>query len=227
MEESNMVSRFKILVAGILFCTIPVLVYAAQAPFREGDQGAEIASIQIKLAEKGYPITKADGKFTAETTKAVIGFQKKEKLKADGIIEEKTYFTLMGKNIKRNNESANEKAKQITDTALGFVGKPYKFGGSTPSGFDCSGFVQYVFAKKNITLPRTADTQFKIGKIVPKNKLGQGDLVFFSTYEPGASHCGIYLGQGKFIHASSHGVMVSQLEETYWKTRYIGARQVI
>jgi cell wall-associated NlpC family hydrolase len=214
-------------VVGILFSIIPLFVYAADAQFKEGDQGTEVAAIQIKLREKGYSIRAINGKFTPETTKAVRSFQVRQKLKADGIVEDKTYYLLMGKNLRESSEVSQDKTKQIIDTAKSFIGVPYKFGGTTPKGFDCSGFVQYVFDKRKITLPRSADTQYKVGKGITQKNLQQGDLVFFSTYEKGASHCGIYLGQDKFIHASSHGVMISRLDESYWKTRYLGARRVI
>ncbi len=124
--------------------------------------------------------------------------------------------------------SPNYLAKNITDTALNYIGVPYKFGGTTPKGFDCSGFVWYVFDKHMQKLPRTADTQFKAGKAVFKNELRRGDLVFFTTYQSGPSHCGIYLENGKFIHASSsRGITVSKLDDFYWKTRYLGARRII
>lgn len=226
-RENKMRPIVKGVVLGILFSIMPLFIYAAGTPFKEGDQGTEIAAIQIKLRERGYAIRSIDGKFTAETTKAVRSFQVKQKLQADGIVENKTYYLLMGKNLKEINESEQSKARQITDTAKSFIGVPYKFGGTTPKGFDCSGFVQYVFDKKKINLPRAADMQYKVGKSITPKSLQQGDLVFFSTYEKGASHCGIYLEQGKFIHASSHGVMISRLDETYWKARYLGARRVI
>ena len=215
-------------VMSVILFLLPVWGYAAEVQFKEGDQGAEVASIQVKLKEKGYRITKADGKFAAETTKAVRGFQSSQKLKANGIVNKDTYLKLMGKDITVKVTTVNNKTTKILDTAQSFIGVPYKFGGVTPKGFDCSGFVQYVFNKNAISLPRTADVQYKVGKAVLRSNLQQGDLVFFTTYEPGASHCGIYLEKGKFIHASSsHGVMISQLDDSYWKTRYIGARQVI
>lgn len=216
------------LVIGILFSIMPLFIYAADTQYKEGDQGTEIAAIQMKLREKGYKISTINGKFTVETTKAVRSFQARQKLKADGIVENKTYYSLMGKNLKEDTTgNKQDKAKQIIDTAKSFIGVPYKFGGTTPKGFDCSGLVQYVFEKRKITLPRSADTQYKVGQSIAKKNLQQGDLVFFSTYEKGPSHCGIYLEQGKFIHASSHGVMISRLDESYWQTRYVGARRVL
>ncbi len=215
------------LLLGLLFSIMPLFVYAADTQFKEGDQGSEIAEIQMKLKEKGYKITRINGKFTEETTKAVRSFQKRQKLKSDGIVENRTYYILMGKDLKVGNEKVQNTAKQITDRAKTYVGVPYKFGGTNPKGFDCSGFVQYVFNQSKITLPRTVDAQYKVGKALTLKELKQGDLVFFSTYEKGASHCGIYLEQGKFIHASSHGVMVSNLDESYWKMRYLGARRIL
>ena len=118
-------------------------------------------------------------------------------------------------------------ATQLTKSALKFLGVPYVFGGTTTSGFDCSGYVQHVFAMLGINLPRTADAQYDAGhRIVGGMK--PGDLVFFQTYAYGASHVGIYLGNGKFVHASSsHGVMVSSLSESYWHARFIGAKRFI
>jgi cell wall-associated NlpC family hydrolase len=117
-------------------------------------------------------------------------------------------------------------AQQLTRSALRFLGAPYVFGGTTASGFDCSGFVQHVFAMLGITLPRTADAQYDVGRRVVGGPR-PGDLVFFDTYG-GVSHVGIYLGRGKFVHAStSQGVTVSRLSESYWAARYVGAKRLI
>ena len=116
-------------------------------------------------------------------------------------------------------------ATSLTRSALRFLGTPYVFGGTSGYGFDCSGYVQHVFAMLGIHLPRTADAQYYAGSRAvggPRT----GDLVFFQTYEPGPSHVGIYIGNGHFVHASSsHGVMVSSLSDSYWSARYIGAKR--
>jgi cell wall-associated NlpC family hydrolase len=117
-------------------------------------------------------------------------------------------------------------AGQLTRSALRFLGVPYVFGGTTASGFDCSGFVQHVFAMLGIALPRTADAQYDFGHAAVGGPRA-GDLVFFDTYG-GVSHVGIYLGGGEFVHASSsHGVMVSHLSDSYWAARYVGAKRLI
>lgn len=115
----------------------------------------------------------------------------------------------------------------VTRSAHHFMGTPYVFGGTSEGGIDCSGFTMRVFAMNGIRLPRTADVQYSVGSPVGKGKEEPGDLVFFETYCPGPSHVGIYLGGGNFIHASSsRGVTVSNLVDTYYKSRYLGAKRV-
>ena len=118
-------------------------------------------------------------------------------------------------------------ATSLTRSALRFIGVPYVFGGTSVSGFDCSGYVQHVFAIMGVRIPRTADAQYYSGSKTVGG-MRPGDLVFFQTYEPGPSHVGIYLGGGRFAHASSsHGVMVSKLSDSYWAPRYIGAKRLV
>ncbi len=115
----------------------------------------------------------------------------------------------------------------IIATGQKYMGVPYVWGGATPAGFDCSGFTQYVMKQNGITIPRTAAEQFAAGSPVEKANLQVGDLVFFTTYKPGASHVGFYMGDGQFLHASSGAkeVTVSKLDESYYAQRYIGARR--
>ncbi len=115
----------------------------------------------------------------------------------------------------------------IAQYALGFVGTPYVFGGSSPSGFDCSGLVQYVLKHHNIRVPRTSFEQWDVGTPVDPSRLIPGDLVFFAnTYTAGVSHVGIYVGNGNFVHASRSGVgvIVQPLKERAGS--YCGARRV-
>lgn len=126
------------------------------------------------------------------------------------------------------NTPSSARVNSLLNKARSYMGVPYVWGGSTPSGFDCSGYVQYVYGQVGINLPRTADIQFNEGRAVSFGGEAPGDMVFFETYAPGASHVGIYLGNGEFIHASSSGyVRVSSLEESYFKARYLGAKRVL
>lgn len=116
----------------------------------------------------------------------------------------------------------------LTGTALSLRGSPYRNGGIDPTGFDCSGFTQYVFGQYGIDLPREVRDQFAAGKAVNPTEVMAGDLLFFTTVAPGASHVGISLGGDEFIHApSSTGVVrVERVSAQYWSQRFVGARRV-
>ncbi|KKB36559.1 C40 family peptidase [Bacillus thermotolerans] len=110
-----------------------------------------------------------------------------------------------------------------------FMGVPYVFGGTTPSGFDCSGFTQYVYKHAaGISIPRTTDQQYKVGTSVSKSDLQPGDLVFFkNTYRKGISHVGIYAGNNMVLNAtSSKGIALVSLSNSYWGPKYAGAKRV-
>jgi cell wall-associated NlpC family hydrolase len=116
----------------------------------------------------------------------------------------------------------------LISTALSFRGIPYRNGGSDPSGFDCSGFVQYVYAMHGMRLPREVREQYLVGTKVDKDDVAPGDLVFFETVSRGASHVGLVIGKDEFVHApSSRGVVrIERLSTDYWARRYVGARRV-
>jgi cell wall-associated NlpC family hydrolase len=116
----------------------------------------------------------------------------------------------------------------LTGTALALRGTPYRTGGGDPSGFDCSGFTQYVFAQYGISLPRDVRAQYRVGKSVKPEELTAGDIVFFTTTEPGPSHVAIAIGGDEFVHApSSAGVVrVEHLSSSYWSPRFLGARRL-
>ncbi|MHB1645615.1 MAG: C40 family peptidase [bacterium] len=118
--------------------------------------------------------------------------------------------------------------KKIVKVAFRYLGVPYVWGGTTRSGMDCSGFVQHVFKKLGITIPRTAREQSRLGKYVPKNKLKPGMLLFFRTYAPYISHVGIYIGHGKFIQANSGAgkITVNSLSNEYFKRTYAFAKSI-
>ena len=120
-------------------------------------------------------------------------------------------------------------ASELISTALALRGTPYLNGGSEPSrGFDCSGFVQWVFAQHGTVLPREVREQYDEGDKVDQDEVQAGDLVFFETVSRGASHVGIALGSGEFVHApSSRGVVrVESYTNQYWASRWVGARRI-
>lgn len=195
--------------------------------FRVGDQGSDVAEIQGQLASLGYDVA-ADGDFGPATAEAVKAFQVSRGLDADGLVGPSTYTALLGKAMPEVSRGSNVIGRRVVANSMQYLGVPYVFGGTTPSGFDCSGYVRYVFANAGIYLPRTADAQYECGYAVSTSELVPGDLVFFSTYEAGPSHVGIYLGDGNFINASSsRGVSIASLYSSYWGSCYIGARRVM
>jgi cell wall-associated NlpC family hydrolase len=114
-------------------------------------------------------------------------------------------------------------------TALDLRGTPYRDGGSDTRGFDCSGFTQYVFAQHGIALPRAVRDQFSAGRQVSSDIFEPGDLLFFTTTAPGATHVAIAVGGDGFVHApSTTGVVrVERLRSDYWSRRFLGARRVL
>src|SRR5687767_13644325 len=115
----------------------------------------------------------------------------------------------------------------VVGTALSLRGAPYRNGGSDPSGFDCSGFVAYVFAQQGVFVPRTVIEQYDQGTHVDPAMLAAGDLIFFSTVAPGPSHVAIAISPEEFVHApSSSGIVrVEALRASYWASRLIGVRR--
>lgn len=125
---------------------------------------------------------------------------------------------------------AAARSHRVVAAALDLRGVPYRNGGSDPAaGFDCSGLVAYVFRQHGVALPRQTAAQFGAGAPVPRADVRPGDLLFFSTVAPGASHVAIAIDDDEFVHApSSRGVVrVERLTLPYWQSRFIGARRVL
>lgn len=127
--------------------------------------------------------------------------------------------------------AVSERASSLVVTALGFLGVPYRYGGNTAvNGFDCSGFVRAIYAQNaGLTLPRRSDEQAAATQTIDRSELEPGDLVFFNTTRRAFSHVGIYMGDGKFIHAPRTGavVRVEDMGGAYWQARFDGARRVL
>jgi cell wall-associated NlpC family hydrolase len=142
------------------------------------------------------------------------------------------HYLLASRSAQLARYAQQEKAKlgqKVAQQAIKFVGTPYVWGGTNPHGFDCSGFTQYVYSQNGVAVPRNSYEQFNVGKEIHKNELQPGDLVFFTTYAPGPSHLGIYIGDGKFVHALNQeaGVTTSTLDADYYRDRFLGAKRVL
>ena len=232
----NEIKRIWILAAVLAAMALPV---GAADYYAVGDKGGDVLLLQKQLIKRGYDV-EADGVFSKDMAKAVSKFQKDSGSKAvqkPAKSKQKPAKKTKAKKADKTSKLKYTKLKslkgsdhighQLVDSAYQYIGVPYVFGGNTPKGFDCSGFTKYVFSHNGIELPRMADEQYRMGFRVRKNELIPGDLVFFTTYEPGVSHTGIYVGDGNFISAtSSGGIRVDSLKSGYWSERYIGAKRV-
>ena len=116
----------------------------------------------------------------------------------------------------------------VVASAEGFLGTPYAYGGSGARGVDCSGLVLRVYAEHGVRLPRTSADQYRVGTSIERENLMPGDLVFFGAGGK-ASHVGIYAGRGAFIHASTSTLRVQrdQIDESYFRRRFLGARRIL
>lgn len=118
---------------------------------------------------------------------------------------------------------------RIVLEALGQVGRPYRYGGDTPAGFDCSGLVQYVFTHVGTRLPRSTREQYKIGHKISVGKLEPGDLLFYRFAKGPVDHVAIYLGDGEAVHAPATGrsVIVASVDLPYWQRHFVKAVRVL
>lgn len=203
-------------------------------------QTISVGDLQQQLLDKGYDIN-VDGINGPQTESTLRDFQSNQGIAVDGIVGPNTMSALNGEstgetaNNGSNGEStgnqngAEESANNsdVISTAQGLVGSPYVMGGTTPDGFDSSGFINYVFNQHGVDLNRThADMWANDGTRVDNPQ--PGDVVFFEgTYKDGVSHSGIYLGNGQMIHAGTEatGVEQTSMDIDYWDSRYIGAKR--
>ncbi len=221
----------KLILALLLMFMTLMFATSAQASLGDvllklGSRGPDVVELQTKLNYVGFNVGKADGIFGTMTEQGVKSFQKANGLTQDGIVGAMTTKSLNTIYLQRLSPG---KASDIISTAKQYLGVKYQWGGSTPqTGFDCSGFVAYVFAQNGISVPRVSRDQYKVGTYVAFEKLQPGDLVFFSFAGNGVvDHDGIYLGGGQFINASSSKGVTIYTIGPYWKSVYVGARRVL
>ncbi|MEG9296008.1 LysM peptidoglycan-binding domain-containing protein [Mangrovibacillus sp. Mu-81] len=130
----------------------------------------------------------------------------------------------VGQKLKIGSSQSDAPSSNVVDIAKKYIGSPYAWGGTSPSGFDCSGFIYYVFNQAGMSIART-NTEGYYSRSTAISNPKPGDLVFFkNTYKAGISHMGIYVGNGEFIHASDSGVVVTKLSNSYWSPRFAGYR---
>ncbi|WP_185819900.1 peptidoglycan-binding protein [Salibacterium salarium] len=203
---------------------------------RYQSSGEEVEQLQEQLRQLGYMKMRATGVFGEVTEKAVKDFQEENNIESNGIADVRTLEhidDMVNGEEKEETEadtasdmSSNQKvnATNLVADAAEQVGTPYVWGGTSESGFDCSGFLQYIFQESGIGLPRTVADIYDRGESVENPRVG--DIVFFETYTDGPSHAGIYTGNNQFIHSgTSTGVTVSDMETSYWDERYLGAKR--
>ncbi|WP_226658245.1 C40 family peptidase [Pseudalkalibacillus hwajinpoensis] len=196
-----------------------------------GDRSEAVTALQTELESLGYYTYHVDGIFGQITEAAVKDFQEDEGLTVDGIAGPEVMSALSavdsGATEPTSDEEPTESASQseVVSIAKSLIGTPYVWGGTTPDGFDSSGFIQYVFNEVGVDLSRTERDMWKYdGTEVASPAIG--DVVFFEgTYDvEGASHSGIYIGDNKIIHAGSSGVEVSDLSYDFWQDHYLGVK---
>ena len=188
-----------------------------------------VAPVQRAL---GVPV---DGLYGPVSRAAVRAFQKRKGLLVDGIVGPQTLGALGIRREARASKPAPPKhaapkqsgrGARVAAVAQRYLGTPYRWGGESPrAGFDCSGFVMYVFSRVGVSLPRVVSAQYRVGKKVARSALRPGDIVFFD----GLGHDGIYIGGGRFVHSPSSGdvVKISSLREPWYRSRWVGARRVV
>jgi cell wall-associated NlpC family hydrolase len=198
--------------------------------FNEEKNLENVFGIQQKLHALGYYNSKVDGIYHAKTKEALKHYQKDHNLTVNGLLDSLTlnHIKAIKVIVKSPNQITNERIFKgsFINKLKTLIGTPYVWGGSTPTGFDCSGFIYYAYRKyENITLPRTASDLWN--HTIPVKIPKIGDLVFFETYKPGPSHVGVYIGNDLFIHAGSDtGVTISNMYSSYWEKKLLGIKRI-
>jgi cell wall-associated NlpC family hydrolase len=207
-------------------------VPAAETPVAESAEPvAKLTRAQIKRLQHKLRVP-ADGVFGPRTRAAIRRFQLRHHLPADGRPHLRVLALLRitvpttTTTAAPTTSAAPANVQPAIEAAQAAIGAPYASGATGPSAFDCSGLMVYAFGQAGIQLPRTSFAQFEIGTEVGLTEIQAGDLVFFDTAGPGASHVGIALSPEAAISATTHGVMEHPLTSGYWGEHLIGARRL-
>ncbi|SDO18451.1 C40 family peptidase [Alkalicoccus daliensis] len=212
----------------------------SEATVKMGDRGSDVTELQQTLASKGHnSSSNVDGVFGPMTLNAVQSYQRSTGISSPagnffGVAGPATLGSLGLSSSGSTSSTSTSTAvagtsttssnSGVISTAKSLTGSPYVWGGTSPRGFDCSGFIQYAFAQNGKSIPRTVSQMWSAGSSV--SSPSTGDLVFFET-RSGPSHAGIYIGGNQFIHSgSSTGVTISSLSNPYWSKTYMGAKRL-
>lgn len=219
-----------------IVATAVVSITLMQAPsafamelLKYGSRGQAVVSLQQTLNRLGYSTGGIDGIFGRMTKNAVIALQRRYGLSPDGIVGPATEAVLNRTTVTGvSSRGGYERPSNfdVVSIAERYLGVPYVFGGTTPAGFDCSGFVQYVFRQAGKSIGRTTYDQYAGGRVVSLSELQPGDILFFSTSGGGPTHEGIYIGDNRLIHMSDSLGKAAIADFSGWfRTYYIGARR--
>lgn len=215
---------------------------------KQGDVNSSVNALQLELKEQGYFQGSTGSTFGPRTVSAVKAYQLDQGISSAsgsfyGVVGPQTLRSLNGSSSSSITSSSptaassanssdsivagastTQTSSSVVSAAKQYMGSPYVWGGTSPSGFDCSGFLQYAHQQVGKDLPRTVAAMHSASTSVSNPSVG--DLVFFDT-RGGPSHAGIYIGNNEFIHAgASTGVTISSMDSSYWAPRYIGAGRV-
>ncbi len=202
-----------------------------------GSKGAEVLTLQKDLARLGFYEGKITGTYGPVTLKSVVAYQASVGLPDYGYVGSLTDAALRQSLAKTaravdvvSSGGISTTAQAVIGLAMTYQGAPYVWGGNSPAtGFDCSGFVQWIFGQYGINLPRTTFEQWDVGTHVSLDQLQPGDLVFFTTEGVFCNHVGLYLGNSQFISDTlpGQGVVVQSLNTSYWASAFDGGVSVI
>lgn len=225
-RSKRMIVSAAILVSVTIYGIIPAPP-ASAAPsstnsitLAQGMTSSSVSALQTNLKTLGYfTYPTITGYFGTITTHAVKDYQKAYLLSPTGVVDAATQTSI----------SHSIKKRLLLDDAMNFLHVPYLWGGATPQGFDCSGFIYYMFQKHGIPAVRTTSKElYATGVSVSQANLQPGDLMFFAITSPGViDHVGFYLGNGQFLSATrSAGIYPQSLTSSYWGPKYMGAKRV-